>query len=59
MNHPHSPLNPHDNMKKKLIQLSERYVTALRKHLRQGPQADLQPALELGREAVTLGLETR
>jgi signal transduction histidine kinase len=45
-------------MKKKLIQMSERYVTALGKHLRQGPQADLQPALTLGREAVTLGLET-
>jgi signal transduction histidine kinase len=45
-------------MKQNLIRLSERYVTALRKHLKQGPQASLQPALGLGREAVTLGLET-
>ena len=27
-------------------------------HLKQGPQASLQPALELGRQAVALGLET-
>jgi signal transduction histidine kinase len=33
-------------------------VTALRKQLKQGPQASLQPALELGRQAVALGLET-
>jgi hypothetical protein len=45
-------------MKKKLIGLSQSYVTALRKHLRQGPRASLLPALGLGRQAVTLGLET-
>ena len=45
-------------MKQKLIGLSQRYVTALRKHLRQGPRASLQPALGLGRQAVTFGLET-
>jgi len=45
-------------MKKKLIRLSERYVTVLRKHLKQGPQAGLQPALGVGRAAVALGLET-
>jgi signal transduction histidine kinase len=33
-------------------------VAALQKHLKQGPSASLQPALRLGREAVTLGLET-
>jgi signal transduction histidine kinase len=45
-------------MKKNLILLSQRYVAALEKHLKQGPQASLEPALQLGREAVTLGLET-
>jgi signal transduction histidine kinase len=45
-------------MKQNLIRLSERYVTALRNQLNQGPQASLQPALRLGREAVALGLET-
>jgi signal transduction histidine kinase len=45
-------------MKQKLNGLSQRYVTALRKHLNQGPRASLQPALGLGRRAVVLGLET-
>jgi signal transduction histidine kinase len=45
-------------MKHKLIQLSERYLAALQKHLKQGPHASLQPALALGRRAVVLGLET-
>ncbi|MGD1089149.1 MAG: histidine kinase [Verrucomicrobiota bacterium] len=45
-------------MKQKLIGLSQRYVAALKKHLKQGPRASLQPALGLGRQAVTLGLET-
>lgn len=31
---------------------------ALRKHLRQGPCASLQPAVQFGRRAVLLGLET-
>jgi len=48
----------HDNMKQKLIGLSQQYVTALQKHLKQGPRARLQPALALGRRAVVLGLET-
>ena len=30
----------------------------MKKHLKQGPQASLGPALELGREAVVLGLDT-
>ena len=46
------------NMKQKLTGLSQRYVTALRKHLKPGPRASLQPALRLGRQAVALGLET-
>jgi signal transduction histidine kinase len=45
-------------MKQNLISFSQSYVTALRKQLRQGPQASLQPALELGRAAVALGVET-
>jgi signal transduction histidine kinase len=45
-------------MKRKVIELSQRYVTALRKHLKQRLQASLQPARELGRQAMSLGLET-
>jgi signal transduction histidine kinase len=45
-------------MKQKLTLLSQRYVAALRKHLQPGSGANLQPALELGRRAVALGLET-
>jgi len=45
-------------MKRKLSRLSRRYTLALRKHLEQGPQASLQPARGLGRQAVSLGLET-
>ena len=48
----------HESMKQELIRLSQRYVTALRKHLNRGPGATLQPALGLGRQAVALGLET-
>jgi two-component system sensor histidine kinase DegS len=53
-----SPFNSTTNMKRKLIGLSQRYVMALRKHLKPGPRASLQPALKLGRQAVVLGLET-
>lgn len=45
-------------MKQKLIGLTQRYATALRKHLKQGSRASLQPALGLGRQAVALGLKT-
>ena len=45
-------------MKQKLNRLSQRYVTALQKHLKAGPRASLQPAVGLGRRAVVLGLET-
>ena len=45
-------------MKRKLIRLSRQYATALRKHLKQGPRASLQPARGLGRQAVANGLET-
>jgi signal transduction histidine kinase len=45
-------------MKQKPSAFSQSYVTALRRQLKQGPQASLQPALGLGRAAVALGLET-
>ncbi len=45
-------------MKRKLSAMSLQYATALKKHLKQGPQASLQSARELGRRAVTMGLET-
>jgi signal transduction histidine kinase len=45
-------------MKQKSTGLSQRYMVALEKHLKQGPQASLEPALGLGRQAVALGLET-
>lgn len=45
-------------MKRNLTGLSQRYVTALGKNLKQGSEASLKPALALGRQAVALGLET-
>jgi signal transduction histidine kinase len=45
-------------MKRKLNALSQRYVAALKKHLKRGPHASFQPARGLGRQAVSLGLET-
>ena len=44
-------------MGRKLNGLSRRYQAALRTHLKQGPQASLQPAQGLGRRAMALGLE--
>jgi signal transduction histidine kinase len=46
------------DMKQKLISLSQRYVTALQKHLKSRVRMSLQPALALGRQAVALRLET-
>lgn len=45
-------------MQQKLIQLSQRYVAALGRHLQPGAGASLQSALELGHQAVALGVET-
>src|SRR5512140_2925938 len=45
-------------MKSKLRTLPRRYASALREHLKQGSPADLRPARGLGRQAVSLGLET-
>jgi two-component system sensor histidine kinase DegS len=47
-----------DSMKENLIGLSRRYVAALGKHLKHGSHASMQPALQLGRRAVVLGLQT-
>src|ERR1051325_10171543 len=41
---------------RKLTGLSRRYEAALRKHLRRGPHASLQPANSLGRRAMATGL---
>jgi len=45
-------------METKLTRLSRKYATALRKHLKQGRRASLQPAQRLGRGAMASGLET-
>ncbi len=45
-------------MNRKLALLSQRYTSALRKHLKQGPQGSLRPAHGLGQQAASLGLET-
>src|SRR5437868_7110971 len=45
-------------MKQKLIQLSRRYTSELRIHLRQGERGNLRQARGIGRAAVALGLET-
>jgi signal transduction histidine kinase len=45
-------------MGRKFNGLSQRYVAALRKHLKQSPPAGLEPAQRLGRQAMALGLET-
>ena len=45
-------------MIRKSTGLSRRYQAALRKHLKQGPPASLQPAQGLGRRAMTIGLDT-
>jgi signal transduction histidine kinase len=45
-------------MKLKRMGLAQRYGSALRKHLKEGPRASLQPALGLGRQALALRLET-
>jgi signal transduction histidine kinase len=45
-------------MKRKLSGLSRRYQQSLRHYLQRGPKASLQSAAGLGRQAVTLKLET-
>ena len=45
-------------MKHNLSVISRQYLTALQAYLKAEPQADLEPARELGRHAMRLGLET-
>jgi len=51
-------VNSADNMKHKLSGLSREYQESLRKHLKEGSQTSLQPAQGLGRQAMSIGLET-
>ncbi len=45
-------------MKRNLSGLSQQYLAALRKHLKFGSAASSLPAVQMGREAATLGLTT-
>jgi len=45
-------------MQNKLTELSRLYLAALQQHLNAGPAPSLEPAQELGRHAMALGLET-
>ena len=45
-------------MNPKLLHWSQRYLVALRRHLKQGKQASLESARALGRQALTAGLQT-
>ena len=45
-------------MKSKLLALSRHYAAELRKHLQSHSKSSLHPAVNLGRRAVVLGLET-
>jgi signal transduction histidine kinase len=45
-------------MKRTTARLSQRYAAALSRFLKQGTRASLQPARDLGRKAMALGLET-
>ena|ERR1041384_8230647 len=51
-------VNSANKMKRNLSAMSQQYVTALKKHPKQGPRASLEPARGLGRQAVAIGLET-
>ena len=51
-------MNSSFRIKRKLSVLARRYQTALRRYLAQGPDANLELAVRLGRQAVTLELET-
>lgn len=44
-------------MKSDLLKLSQHYLTALRKHLKEGARPSFQPAWRLGHRAVAQGLE--
>jgi len=46
-------------MKPELARLSQRYITVLRKYLKQGSRASLRTALRMGSDALALGLGMR
>ena len=45
-------------MKRKILNLSRRYQAALRRHLKEGPQASFNSARGLGSQALAAGLQT-
>ena len=51
-------MNSTANKTRQRTELSLIYHSALRKYLQQGPDSDMEPARELGRHAMTIGLET-
>ncbi|MEO0017465.1 MAG: hypothetical protein RLZZ522_748 [Verrucomicrobiota bacterium] len=51
-------MNSASDMHDKTTELSQLYQAKLRQHLAHGTGADLEPAREMGRNAVSLGLET-
>ena len=51
-------MNSAVTMNNQRTDLSRLYHSALRKYLQQGPDSDMEPARELGRHAMTIGLET-
>lgn len=51
-------MNSSSDIKRKSRLLARRYQAALRRYLQKGPAASVRPALQLGRQAMTLGLET-
>ncbi len=51
-------MNSTANKTRQRTELSLIYHSALRKYLQQGPDSDMEPARELGRQAMTMGLET-
>lgn len=55
---PWSRVNSETIMKTKLSSLSEQYLTALGTYLEPSPMGNLRPALELGRHALGIGLQT-
>ena len=51
-------MNSVSNINTMRAELSRLYHLTLQKHLNQGVGSDMEPARELGRQAMALGLET-
>lgn len=56
--HGFGPMNPLPLVQEHRATLSRLYQAALRTYLRQGPGSDLEPAREVGHQALGFGLET-